>query len=780
MKKINKKDLLAIIIFIFTFLVIYFLLTKDGHLFASKTDFVNQHYLIPDYFRKLFYETKDIFPDFAFNLGGGQNIYYFSYYGLLNPIILISYLFPFIKMIDYMIISNSLIVIISTTLFYFYLKKNNYNFKTCLIVSFLFLCSGPLIFHAHRHVMFINYMPFLVMGFYGIDKYIRNKKIGLLTISIALMILTSYYYSVAGLIVLFLLFIYKYLKEFNKINIKTLLKATIPFILGVMIGMIIILPTLYTLLNGRQATVKDIGLLQLLTPSLGLLYDPYSVGLTLISLISLVIMLFSKKKENKFLSIICLLVVIFPIFNYILNGTLYINSKSLIPFMPLILLLVANTLEKVLKNKINIKQLLLISYIVISAFTVCLYNNKQDELIKKEDINNKEYNTTVELINDIVKQDKDTYRISNLVMKAGAINNVININEFKTTLYSSTYNSDYSTFYFDIFNNPIPHRNRLMTAEVNNILFQTLMSEKYIVTKDNLSLKLIKEKNNIKLYENELVLPIGYSTKNIINENDFDKLNYPNNIINLFNNIVSKEKTNNELIKLDKIKLEYEVTDYNNLTYNIDDIVKVNAEDNAIMNIKLNEDMKDKVLFIRFKNNYNPNKDQSIIINNIQNKLTAKKWKYHNKNFIFDYVLYDTNTLSIEFTKGIYELSDFEFYIVDYKNLVNNNIDEFIIDSIKGDKIRGNINVTNNSYFNLSIPYDKGFKIYVDKKLVEYEKTNKSFIGFKIEKGLHTIEIEYEAPYKKVSLIISFYGIIILIGGFYGRKIYRFIIKKMS
>ena len=52
--------------------------------------------------------------------------------------------------------------------------------------------------------------------------------------------------------------------------------------------------------------------------------------------------------------------------------------------MPLILLLVANTLEKVLKNKINIKQIVLISYIVISAFTVCLYINKQDELIKKE------------------------------------------------------------------------------------------------------------------------------------------------------------------------------------------------------------------------------------------------------------------------------------------------------------------------------------------------------------------------------------------------------------
>ena len=97
-----KKDIFAIFIYILTFVVIYLILTTDNHLFASNVDFRTQHYLIPEYFRNQFYNTHDLLPDFAFNLGGGQNIYYLSYYGLLNPIILISYLFPNIKMIDYM------------------------------------------------------------------------------------------------------------------------------------------------------------------------------------------------------------------------------------------------------------------------------------------------------------------------------------------------------------------------------------------------------------------------------------------------------------------------------------------------------------------------------------------------------------------------------------------------------------------------------------------------------------------------------------------------------
>ena len=126
MKKITKKDLLSNTIFIITFIIIYLILTRNNHLFASNIDFKYQHYLIPEYFRTLFYNTHDLFPDFALNLGSGQNIYYLSYYGLYNPYILLSYLFPFIKMIDYLIIINFLIVIISTILFYYFLRKHKY------------------------------------------------------------------------------------------------------------------------------------------------------------------------------------------------------------------------------------------------------------------------------------------------------------------------------------------------------------------------------------------------------------------------------------------------------------------------------------------------------------------------------------------------------------------------------------------------------------------------------------------------------------------------------
>ena len=66
-------------------------------------DWISQHSVIPDYFqKKQFYETGNLFPEFAYELlGGGQNIYNYSYYGLYSPLFLLSYALPFVKMSTY-------------------------------------------------------------------------------------------------------------------------------------------------------------------------------------------------------------------------------------------------------------------------------------------------------------------------------------------------------------------------------------------------------------------------------------------------------------------------------------------------------------------------------------------------------------------------------------------------------------------------------------------------------------------------------------------------------
>ena len=771
--KITKKDLFANIIFIITFIIIYLLLTKNNSLFASNIDFKYQHYLIPEYFRTLFFSTHDPFPDFAFNLGSGQNIYYLSYYGLYNPYILISYLFPHVKMITYLITVNCLIIIISTILFYYFLRKHHHSEKISFITTFLFLTSGPLIFHAKRHIMFINYFPFLISGLFAIDQFFDKNKSSLLILSTTLIILSSYYFSIPSLIVLYLYYIYKYIQKEKNITIKKLLKKTShiipPFLISIMISALLLLPTVYTLLNGRASSLKKINLLNLFTPSIttSLLYSPYSIGLTLISLITLIYFALKGKKETKYLSITCLSITIFPIFNYLLNGTLYINAKSLIPFIPLILILVANFLNIILKNHNQKKQAFIITYLILSSLSICLYTNSKDKLMKKSDINDKEYQTVNKLITEITKKDKDIYRINTNLNDPKYINKIENINVRKSTIYSSTSNQNYTSTYNQILNNPIPNRNKFMIDSSSNLLSQIILGEKYIITKQKLTLgyKLIKTENNINLYENINFLPIGYATNQTISTQEFKKLNYPNDTIKLITNIVINNKEKKNISTLNEQKINYTILEKKNLNITKEkQRIKINAKNNAHLKIKLNSNMSNKLLFLSFHHQKPSNTDLSITINGIQNKLTSKKWKYFNNNTTFHYTIENTNILDIQLTKGTYVLDKFNTYILDYDTIknTNNNIDTFKINknSTKGDKIEGKVNVTKNkSYFTLSIPYDKGFQIQLDNKKINYQKSGANFITFPISKGMHKIKITYEAPFKKISLIISSIGI---------------------
>ena len=95
--------------------------------------------------------------------------------------------------------------------------------------------------------------------------------------------------------------------------------------------------------------------------------------------------------------------------------------------------------------------------------------------------------------------------------------------------------------------------------------------------------------------------------------------------------------------------------------------------------------------------------------------LVVGRWKYHNNNYNFEYSLSGKDTLEITFSEGKFKLSNLSFAIYNYNDLVsiNDEISPFVIDrdNTKGDVIEGNIDVKNDGYFKLSIPYDKGFEV---------------------------------------------------------------------
>lgn len=775
LKKIYK-DILINIIFIITYFIIYFIVTKNGkYIFAAKMDFDIQHYVIPEYLREVFFSTNKILPNFAFNLGSGTNIYNLAYYGLLNPIVLISYLLPKIKMLNYIIISMRIVVLSSTSLMYFYLRKNKYSYKISFICAFLFLCSSPLIFHTHRHIMFIDYLPFLLLGFFGIDRYIEKRKSFLLIISVILIILTSYFFSISSLVVLTLLGIYKYLKNNKKSKIKDIFNFTkgliLRFIPAILTTSILIIPTALALLNGRGSNTGTNFIKDLLTPKNYLLYDTYSIGLTSISLISIIYLIFKGKKENKFLSIIILLCSIISIPALILNGFLYVNGKVFIAFIPLVIIIIAEFLNTVIpKIKHNN---IIIMYLIISSFLICIYVNQKDELVEsnaeflkvEEEYNNK--------INKIIRNDDDIYRIKTDTLGKEYINKVTNIHEYKTSSYLSSNNQLYNNTYKKVFENPLPVRNSLMITSSDNILFEIFSGEKYKFTKNEYSniYNKIDKFNDINIYRNDLVLPIGYATNKNININDYNKLKYPDNVVNLLGTKISKEKTNTKIKLSNTIPNNYKLVESNKITYKkTSDGYEVKSKDNGTLTLTTDEQLDNKLLFISFElsDRYNcMYQDLSITINNNKNTLTCKNWKYYNDNKIFNYILTENNNLQIKFTKGKYKIHNIKLYTLDYNQIIdiNKEITPMIIEkkNSSSDIITGKIKLLKDSYFNLSIPYDKNFVIKINNKTIEYEKTNIGYIGFNLKKGNHKIEITYKPQGKTPGIYLSIIGLILII-----------------
>ena len=827
MKKYRKykNDIIIVLTLIIISLVIVLILVNFTNIFGSKMDFISQHVVFPDYLRKLFYDTGDFFPNFAFNLGGGQNIYNISYYGLFNPIILISYLLPMVSMLTYIQISMIVCLIASVVLLYYFLRKR-FDLKISFVATLIFLTVGCLIFHFHRHIMFVDYMPFLLLAFIGVDRYFDKKKSTLLIVSIFLMILTSYYFSVVGLLGILLYGIFRYIenKKDSNITVKDFFKEGFKFIFIMLIPVLmsgfLLLPTLAALLGGRTATNNTVSLFSILIPSFdvsSLLYSSYSIGVSAILIISLVYGILVKKRKIKVISIIFSVLLVFPIFDYVFNGGMYLNGKVFIPLLPLAIFLIAYFLKYFLFDKKLIKYSIIVSlviavinlfifiykkeslcllfffdmifvvifilvsrktkrkeflyvYLVVVSLAMVLPTNFADSFVTKDFYDSLDYEETSEKVKRVLDSDKDFYRMSDQLTKLDKANYIYDIGYYTSAIYSSLSNSYYKDFYNNLINNEFIYRSYGMLTANNNIFYNFYMGNKYLFNSSNGMMGYVEVADGI--YRNSDVLPIGYSTNKVMSLEEYNSLSYYEKL-DAYSNyaIVDLDYPYVYDKKIKEFSPSYEVLDEENIEIEKkDDVYYIEASKDNKLVIKLNNLEDGNILLLRFKMLYD-NKcsedDSYITINDVSNKLTCRSWKYHNNNYDFEYSL-NSDTLEITFSEGKFELSDFSFATYDYGDLVaiNDEISPFIIDKdkTKGDVIEGSVEVLTDSYFKLSIPYDEGFEIYVDGVKTDYEVVNKSFIGFRINEGNHNIRIVYTSPLFKEGLVMSCVGLVLFVG----------------
>lgn len=796
-------------------------------IFGAKVDWLSQHSVLPDYFRQQFYATGKLFPEFAANLGGGQNIYHFAYYGLYSPLILPSYLLPFVKMSDYIMAVSITGLTASVLLFYYWLKSRKTDTGTAFILSLMFLLAGPMIGQYSGQIMFVDYMPFLCLALIGVDRYFEQEKSGLFTVSVFLMIMTSFYFSIGGMLSLVLYGLHRYFeqREGNRVAVRSFLRDGLCFvrsmILAVLMSGFFLVPTALALTGGRSKE-QNTSFASFFIPQITVerfAYSIYGIGLTTLVITVLLTGLLYRKVYEKVLTYGCVIVLVIPVFAYLLNGGLYIRDKVFIPFLPLLCYLIGIYLEKCRKKELSFiagivpyiittifvyiarnqfvskgigksiwkvllaeSILFLICYVLYCALkryhketkeilmlalpsVICLavtmntfYQMKPDRYVSRKLYRDVVEEQNRQAVKEALKDDDGYYRTEQMGSddeNAADLNRIWDVEQNITSIYSSAYNPDYQTFRQKTFGLEEPFRNGMMQSVSKNPVFQRMMGVRYIVSD-----------SDVPGYT--LVKKCG--TTGIYQNKDAAPVMYATD------RVMTEEEYKKLTFPYNQTAfLEYAVvgehtesSDQNIMTAYEPVSLKManNRTTGGAEQKTMQQEGQKQILFLRFRvDNAHPNKDVAVWINGIRNKLSAKDHVYYNENKIFTYAvpLKDgEDNISVTFGKGKYRLRHVQAYLgslPERSELLYQSEIQVDKKQTEDNVIQGTIRVKKDGWFITSIPYDKHFKIYIDGKETEIQKVNTAFLGCKIESGNHELKIIYHAPGTTTGKILSLIGI---------------------
>lgn len=707
-------------------------------LFGSEGDWFCQHAAVAEQYRQSFYDTANLFPDWL-PLGGGSNSYDFSYYGFLRPDVLISYLLPGVPMTSIISWYAILELAAGTVLCYFWMRRHVSLPLIAFSGAALYSCASCF-YHAHRQIMFVNYMPFLILALWGIESLVKTKSIRLLTISLFLVCIHSYYFAPAALIVCSVYFLSLLLGQTAGTGARWDHICRFAASAGLALGMasILLIPTGLDLLS----TVKDAGtpatlqkIFSLSPGFAGLLYQPYSCGLTILCLYTLLLSI--RRKSTRVLSIFLFLCLTINTFPYLLSGLLYVRYKVLIPLVPLLLLLCVKTLEALFLEREKHSLLLgaaclapaafseyslgiladclwmFVSFLLIilgkkfmlrktsgkplqepfclmqKALPLCLLLcvpavclsiclGQKEEYISVSDNRQEPFGQQ-----DFSKISMNPdYRFECLTEPYANTNTQSVPGIGRTSMYSSVTDSHYASFYYNTMRNPIRIRNRVALMTDANPFFSYFMGIRYILAKpDALPLgyiPLLETEDSSVLAENPQVLPIAYTSAALMSQEEFEKLSFPYTLEALTRYTIvpnlqqSGAPTAEDFLKTSRIT---PVSDQEfHLETSVND--RIDAQKAVKLTISIPKAVRTRILILSAEVVSPQKKEVTVDINQSRNKLSGKSAPYPNHNDTFTWIVSSNDImddLTVTLSPGDYNLTHWKIWSMDTEDWGNHS-----------------------------------------------------------------------------------------------------------
>lgn len=794
----RHQDVLTetLIFFIATILYVVLLLMLKQTFGQTVGDFESQHIRFIDYLRNSFFKTHDLAPQMTMNLGGTQNMAALFYHGQYNPLIMLSYLFPFISTINWVRLLFVIIATLSFGAMNFLLEQHKISRTIRIVVSAMTVFTMPFLFQSGNHINFLYYYPIMIISLIAIRMIIKQEKIWLFIICVALIFYTNFFFAlVIGFMQLMYFIVCLYYENTfsKKERLKKFQKLFLAYLVGIMLGCLVLLPQFLIVLSSqRTGNVKAVvpffynGSLE------QLVVGRYASGLGLIVPTVFIMSIVNyKDKFNLILISAALLCVVLGPFNYLLNIFQYTHYKVFIYTIPVIMLVLArilNSKEKDRKFGIvllismivsliiiyfdktqdipNIKhRLLLMGYIVFQAVILFLlyYRPKYKWLLAlsfvllmfaitkgtpnfvRNDKIAKEVTHQNLIAKDFKLNKKDDFYRS-----ISDVNLVRAINDYSPTLYASLPNGEMTTFNRDTVEmEAYKFSRKVQPWAYQNVFMRNLLGiNSYIDNKTGQETNF----NNVKPFI------YGVNNDNIYNQSSLDKESKLQRLFALNEHVYNKTSTkiaqprNYVMQNIITDNQVYTAKQLNNKVYQI----PAQYQKNGIIIMKM-ENISDPTVLTKVKVGHHVNYFYGRnIYNEPPHKVGYFFWDASDKlkNLVIKTTLNEQKFTKIK---------------IDYipQSVIDNNLMKNYIkaSSIKIDPNKAyefDLNLPKPGMLATSIFYDDGFNILVDGKKVPNEKINYNFLGANLNQGNHHIKITYTMPGFKAGLVISFIGLFIL------------------
>ena len=632
---------------------------------------------------------------------------------------------------------------------------------------------------------------------------------------------------------------YLYKKDFKRV-VSKLLYILLHAILGVLMAAVVLLPMVYAYMgDSRMGISNSVPMLysRFFYERLFAVFvsndSPYDLCGGFVSATLLAIALLLKKpKKNAFLiflNFICLISVCIPILGKVWNGFSYVSERwSFVIAMPIaydlvhvwddfednkkylfismaiilglsvfsawsrtervfvpmglcILFLLVSTIRTD-RLKQGLKQSLMILIVVLNIFYIFEFNlsprggNAMDDLMNIEDVQNFMSLTEANIIKDYMKDDDFCrYTGNNLTNNA-----------------SMTFGTHSTNFYFSI-TNPSDQRFRSLMNLRDRLTWQlmgyddrapleSLANVKYYVANDwytgniPFGFRQIDSKGNYIIFENDYVLPFGYTYEKAISYDQWYEMN-PLYKQEAMMEAVVLERNNDNSVKLN--------SDIQSLEYTITPSEGLELKDHSII-------VKEKNASITLHFNDSPGKELYFSVNGlyfddiysvVENDQTEAHIRVETPDGKFSYIYYETPThryfngkngficylgnhdKAMNEVKVIFSLAgEYSFDVIGIDAVDVSNYGAFI-SKLSEDRlhdvvfdantIKGRIDLNDEKYLVLSVPYSEGWKAFIDGQSAELLKANEHYMALQLGKGEHEIELKYLTPGLKGGAIVS-------------------------